>query len=231
MHTSRQNGIANARYNGSRRAENGRMGLPKTILTEDEYLAFERAAEERHIYVDGEIFAMAGETGEHSDIVTNTAVTLANQLGDGPCRVRIKDTKVRSGPLPKSPRRPAGLYSYPDIVVICDEPEYLDDFHDVVLNPKVIVETLSESTEAFDRGDKLRRYHKYNPSLTDYILIRQDRPQIEQFRRTRDGSWKYTIYEGMRAVVKIDSIRCRLRAADVYKRVKFAAQAGNEGSR
>jgi Uma2 family endonuclease len=198
------------------------MGLPRTNLTEDEYLAFERTAEERHIYVDGEIFAMAGESGAHSDIVTNTAYTLVDQLGDGPCRVRIKDTKVRSGPLPKSPRRPAGLYFYPDIVVICDEPEYLDDFQDFILNPKVIVETLSESTEAFDRGEKLRRYQKYNPTLTDYILISQLRPQMEHFHRERDGTWRYTIHEGPKAVVKIESIKCRLKAADVYKRIEFA---------
>lgn len=200
------------------------MGLPKTILTEDEYLAFERTAAERHIYVDGETFAMAGESGEHADIITNTVVSLVIQLGDGPCRVRDKDTKVRSGRLPKSPRRPAGLYSYPDIVVICGEPKYLDDFQDVILNPKVIIETLSESTEAFDRGDKLLRYQKYNPTLTDYLLISQDRPQIEHFRREKDGSWKYTIHEGMKAVVKIDAIKCRLKATEVYKRVKFEAE-------
>jgi Uma2 family endonuclease len=197
------------------------MGLPKTILTEDEYLAFERAAEERHIYFDGEVFAMADESGEHSDIITNTAYSLVGQLGDGPCRVRIKDTKVRSGPLPKSPRRRAGLYSYPEIVVICYEPKYLDDHQDVILNPKVIVEALSRSTEAFDRGDKFNRYQKYNPTLTDYVLISQDRPQIEHFCRDKDGSWKYKCYEGMKAVVKIDSIKCRLKAVDVYKRVKF----------
>jgi Uma2 family endonuclease len=199
------------------------MGLPKTILTEDEYLAFERAADERHIYVDGEIFAMAGESGAHADIITNIVVTLVNQLGDRPCRVRDKETKVGSGPLPKSPRRPAGLYSYPDVDVICGEPVYLDGFTDVVLNPKVIVETLSESTEAFDRGDKLLRYQKFNPTLTDYILVSQVRPQIEHFRREKDGSWKYTIHEGLKAIVKIDSIKCRLNAADVHQRVKFAA--------
>ena len=200
------------------------MGLPRTILTEDEYLAFERAAEERHVYVDGEIFAMAGESGAHADIITNTVISLGNQLGDGPCRVRDKDTKVRSGPLPKSPRRPAGLYSYPDIVVICGEPEYLDGYQDVVLNPKVIVETLSKSTEAFDRGGKFTRYQKYNSTLTDYILISQDRPQIDHFHREKDGSWKYKCYEGLKAVVKIESIKCRLKAVDVYKRVKFAAE-------
>jgi Uma2 family endonuclease len=199
------------------------MGLPKTILTEDEYLEFERAAEERHIYVDGEVFAMAGESGAHADIITNIVISLGTQLGDGPCRVRSGNSRVRSGPLPKSPRRPAGLYSYPDVFVICDEPKYLDEHKDVVLNPKVVVETLSESTEAFDRGDKLVRYQKFNPTLTDYILVSQDRPQIDHFHREKDGSWKYTIHEGLKAVVKIESIKCRLKAADVYKRVKFAA--------
>ncbi len=200
------------------------MGLPKTILTEDEYLAFERDAEERHIYVDGEIFAMAGGSPAHHDICTNVVASLAKQLDNGPCRVWTQNARVRSGPLPKSPKRLAGLYSYPDVIVICDEPKFLDEHEDVLLNPKVLVEVLSESTELFDRGDKLRRFQKFNPSLTDYILISQDRPQIEHFRREKDGSWNYTIHEGMKATVKIESIKCRLKAADVYKRVKFAVE-------
>lgn len=199
------------------------MGLPKTIMTENEYLAFERAAEERHIYVDGEIFAMAGESGEHADIITNTVQSLANQLDDGPCRVRTGNSRVRSGPLPKSPRRPRGLYSYPDIFVICEEPKYLDEYQDVVLNPKVIVEILSESTEAFDRGGKFTRYQDYNPTLSDYILVSQDRPRIEHYHREKDGSWKYTRVDGLKAVLKIDSIKCKLKAADVYKRINFKA--------
>ncbi len=201
------------------------MGLPKPLLTEDEYLKLERAAEERHQYVDGEIFAMAGESPVHGDITSNIHGSLYPQLVDTPCRMRIKDTKVRSGPMPRSPKRPAGLYSYPDIVVICDEPEYLDDFGDVVLNPKVIVEALSESTEAFDRGIKFARYQKYNPTLTDYVLVSQDRPQIEHFHREKDGKWTYQIHEGMKAVVKIESIKCRLKAAEVYKRIKFEARS------
>jgi Uma2 family endonuclease len=202
------------------------MGLPKTILTEEEYLAFERDAEERHIYVDGEVFAMAGESPEHGDITANTSYLLTHQLRDSPCRVRIKDTKVRSGPMPRSPRRPAGLYSYPDIVVICDEPEYLDEFRDVILNPKVIIEALSEPTEAFDRGDKLVRYQKYNPTLTDYVLVSQDRPQVEHYHREKGGKWTYEIHEGLKAVVKIESIKCRLKASDVYRRIKFDSGNG-----
>jgi Uma2 family endonuclease len=202
------------------------MGLPKTILTEDEYLTFERAAEERHIYVDGQVFAMAGGSPAHHTICTNVVISLGNQLADGPCQVWTQNARVRSGPLPKSPKRPSGLYSYPDIIVICDEPKFLDEHEDVLLNPKALVEVLSESTEAFDRGDKLLRFQKYNPSLTDYILIRQDRPQIENFRREKDGSWNYAIHEGMKAVVKIENIKCRLKATEVYKRVKF--EAGEE---
>jgi Uma2 family endonuclease len=134
--------------------------------------------------------------------------------------VRDKDTKVRSGPLPKSPRRRAGLYSYPDIVVICDEPKYLDDTRDVLLNPKVIIEVLSESTEAFDRGMKFT-YQTYNPTLSDYVLISQDRPQIEHFHREDDGTWTYQRHDGLKGTVKLAEIKCRLKAAEVYRRIKF----------
>jgi Uma2 family endonuclease len=199
--------------------------LPKPILTEDDYLALERGAEERHIYVDGEVFATAGEYGKHGEITSNMHGLLHAQLRGTPCRARTKDTKVRSGPMPPNRKRPAGLYSYPDVVVICDEPEYLDEFEDVILNPKVIVEALSKSTEAFDRGLKFARYQKYNPTLTDYVLISPDHPQIEHFHREKDGSWKYKIYEGLKAVVKLPSIRCRLKAADVYERIKFGTSA------
>jgi Uma2 family endonuclease len=207
------------------------MGLPQAVLTEDEYLKFERAAFERHQYVDGEIFAMAGESGEHADITANTIASLVHQLGDGPCRARVGNTKVRSGPLPKSPKRPAGLYSYPDIVVICDEPEYLDEFQDVVLNPKVIIETLSQSTEAFDRGTKFTRYQQFNPTLTDYVLVSQDQPQIEHYHREKNGKWTYECHQGLKAVVKLASIQCRLRAMQIYRRVKFKTRTGTSTAR
>ena len=197
------------------------MDLPKTVLTEDEYLRLERAAEDRHQYVDGEISAMAGESGEHADISVNLVQSLANQLEDSPCRVRMANTKVRSGPLPKARSRPAGLYSYPDILVICDEPEYLDDYEDVVLNPRVVVEVLSKSTEAFDRGLKFQRYQQHNPTLTDYVLVSQNEPRIEHYHRQRSGKWTYEIHEGLKAIVKLASIKCQLKAREVYRRVKF----------
>ena len=126
--------------------------------------------------------------------------------------------------MPRSAKRPAGLYSYPDILVVCDEPQFLDKFKDVILNPKVILEALSDSTEAFDRGLKFTRYQKYNPTLSDYVLISQDRPQIEHYHRGKNGKWTYQIYEGLKAIVKLPSIRCRLKAADVYERIKFAGE-------
>lgn len=200
------------------------MGLPqpRPCFTVDQYLAFERTSEERHVYLDGEICAMAGESNEHGDISANVVIALGSQLKGKPCRARTKDTKVRSGPMRVSGQGTRGLFSYPDIVVICGEPEYPDAHRDVVLNPAVIVEVLSPSTEAFDRGEKFTRYQTYNPTLTDYLLVSQDRPQVEHFSRQADGRWLYRLITGLAASVEIASIGCTLRLVDVYDRVAFA---------
>jgi Uma2 family endonuclease len=130
----------------------------------------ERDSEERHEYLDGQIYLMAGESPEHADICTNLIRELAPQLRDTPCRVRSK-AKVRSGPSPIPRKSAKGLFSYPDVVVICGEPQYYDEIRHTVINPTVIIEVLSDSTEAFDRGEKFLRYQNWNPSLTDYILV------------------------------------------------------------
>lgn len=199
------------------------MSMPRSTpkYTEEEYLALERASEERHIYLDGEIFAMAGESGEHGDVSTNLTGLFYNQLKGTPCRARAKETKVRSGPPPKARRKTSGMYSYPDLVVVCNDPEYLDAYRDVIVNPKVIVEVLSPSTEAFDRGKKFARYQEWNPSLTDYLLVSQNRPQIEHHHRKADDSWSAKTYTGLEATVAIPSIRCTLKLADVYDRITF----------
>jgi Uma2 family endonuclease len=124
----------------------------------EEYLALERASEERHEYLDGLVYAMAGESGEHGDISVNLVREVSVQLRGTSCRARTKDTKVLSGPRPIHTRSKQGLFSYPDLVVICGEPQYHDEFTDVILNPAVIIEVLSESTESFDRGEKFHRY-------------------------------------------------------------------------
>jgi Uma2 family endonuclease len=207
-----------------RKREKRKVAAPKLQprYSVDEYLALERAAEERHIYLDGEIIAMAGESGEHGDISVNTVISLGTQLKGKPCRVRDKDTKVRSGPIPMKGHSRKGMFSYPDILVICGEVEYHDAYKDVILNPKVIIEVLSESTESFDRGDKFQRYQKYNPTLTDYILVSQDKPLIEHFFRKPKGGWSYDSFAGLDAEVAIASIGCTLKLADVYDRVKFS---------
>jgi Uma2 family endonuclease len=204
------------------------MGLSKTkakfAYTVDQYLGIERAAEERYYYLDGEIYAMAGESLAHGDISVSIVRSLANQLEGTECRVLTKDTKVCSGPILSAGETARGLFSYPDVLVICGEPEYHDALQDVVLNPKVILEVLFETTEAFDRGEKFTRFQTWNPSLTDYVLVSQDRPQIEHFTRQADGSWTYRRTTGLDASLVIASVHCTLKLADVYDRVEFAAE-------
>ena len=196
----------------------------------EEYLALERASEERHEYIDGYIYAMAGESGEHGDISMNLSIIVGTQLLGAPCRARSKDTKVLSGPMPIRPRSKQGLFSYPDLVVICGEPQYHDEHTDVILNPAVIIEVLSKSTESFDRGAKFHRYQAWNPTLTDYLLVSQTAPIIEHFSRQPDGSWSYKIYQGLDRSVAIESIGCELRLADVYDRINFESKDSDEGS-
>ena len=206
------------------------MNMPQrtTRFTVDEYLALERASEERHIYVDGEIFDMAGESGEHGDVSFNIVGTLFGQLKDTPCRGRTKDTKVRSGIGPMSGRSTKGMFSYPDVLVICGEPEYHDTWKDVVLNPTAIFEVLSPGTEVFDRGEKFQRYQAWNPTLRDYFLVSQNTPRVEHYTRQGDGQWSYCTQIGLDATIEIPSIKCTLKLSDIYDRVVFAKSDDQE---
>ena len=199
------------------------MGLrvPKKKYSVAEYLELERSSEERSEYLDGDILLMAGESREHADISSNLLREIGNQLKGTACRAWTKDMKVRSGPAPENATTTKGLYSHPDIVVVCGEPEFHDAHTDILLNPKVIIEILSESTEAFDRGEKFTRMQKWNPTLTDYVLISQDKPQIEHFAKPRKGAWTYQLFTGLDAQVEISSIHSTLKMTDVYDRVIF----------
>lgn len=204
------------------------MGLPQqqtaTRFTIDEYLAMERKAIERHEFLDGRILVMAGERPDHGIVSVNLVISLGSQLRGKPCQIRTKDTKVRSGPFLQTGQSSKGLFSYPDLVVICGEPKYHDEYTDVILNPTAILEVLSQSTEAFDRGEKCKRYQTWNPTLQDYLLISQDQPQIEHFNRQPDDTWTFARYTDLEAVVVIPSIQCTLKLADVYERVVFAEE-------
>ncbi len=182
----------------------------------------ERESEERHEYLDGQIYAMAGESPQHGDISVNIIREISSQLRGTPCRLWTKDTKVRSGPLPKRRHSIKGLYSYPDAVIICGEPQFLDEYQDVLINPKVIIEVLSPSTESFDSDEKFRRYRMFNPSLTDYLVVAQDRPLIEHFARQENGQWVIaaSVIE-LSGSVRIASVNCVLQLAEVYDRVTF----------
>lgn len=204
----------------------------KLIFTEAEYLAFERQADERHEYIDGQIRAMAGESMAHARINANLARELGNQLKGQPGEPLFKDMKVRSGPAQTAKAKwpPKGFFSYPDAVIVCG-PICHDEFRDVVVNPKVILEVLSESTEAFDRGEKFKRYRKHNETLTDYILIAQDKPYVEHFTRQPDDNWLLKQVEGPAASLLIASIDCRLSLAELYDRVPFPNnEEANENS-
>ena len=165
---------------------------------------------------------MAGESPEHGAICTNLVAALRNQLKGTRCQVFSKDLKVHSGPLPFRPRSMKGLFSYPDVVIVCGEPQFLDEHRDVLVNPAVVIEVLSPTTEAFDRGEKFRRYRSFNPSLTDHIVVAQHIQLIEHFKRNVEGLWFIAASaQEMDGNVEVASIDCLLQLAEVYDRVKF----------
>jgi len=187
---------------------------PKPFLSLDDWLEGERAAlEERSEYLDGEVFAMAGASLEHNLIVMNIGSELRAQMKGRLCRVYANDMKVLI--------RSANAGKYPDLVAHCGEPELLDGHRDVLLNPGLIVEVLSDSTEAYDRGDKFALY-RHIPSLREYLLVSQDRVRVEYYRHGRDGQWTLTDYRGLEDQVPLESLDCTLALAEIYDKVDLA---------
>ena len=184
---------------------------PKTYYSPEEYLALERAAEFRSEYIDGAIFAMAGESLNHGRIKADLVTILGNQLRGKNCESFTSDTKVRTPGI--------NMFGYPDVLVVCGELIHHDQFQDVILNPKVIIEVLSPSTEAYDRGEKFASYRQLE-SLTDYLLIAQARPLIEHFVRHRKF-WMMSEETYLTQSLYIESIACHLPLKDVYARVEF----------
>lgn len=203
------------------------LAKPKEyVYTTGEYFEIDRATDERYEYFDGEIYQMAGESGEHGDICTNFSSELRFQLKGQDCRVRSKDSKVRSGALSnKRNQVMKEMFSYPDILVICGEPEYHDQHRDIVLDPKIIIEVLSGATENFDRTDKFTRYRMFNPTLTDYILVSQDKPVIEHYVRAEDNTWTLYTYAGLDKIFNIKTINCELKLIEIYDLIEFSDEA------
>lgn len=189
------------------------ISLPQAlpVFTPEAYLSLERVSEIRHEYLDGFVYAMAGESPEHSTICFNLAVIVGSQLIDKPCRGFSPNMKIRTDE--------SGMYAYPDLTVVCGEPLFHDERRDVLVNPTVIFEVLSPSTEAYDRGEKFLRYRTHLATLKDYILITQSKPFIEHFSRQQDGAWLYTATSGLSESLALASIDCRLPLEEVYRLV------------
>ena len=185
----------------------------QTYLTPEEYLAFERKATTKHEYLNGQIVAMSGASFAHNFITANTANQLYNQLIESECQVATSDMRVKA--------IQTESYFYPDVVVVCGEPRSEDNTFDTLLNPTIIVEVLSHSTEVYDRGEKFEHYQEI-VSLKDYILISQDKVHIEHYCRQGAG-WLQTEFQGLEAVLPLLSIDCELRLQDVYRRVEVAS--------
>jgi len=184
----------------------------KTLLTEEQYLEIERKAERKSEFHDGEMFAMAGASWVHNQLVWNVIAHLGRQLGSGPCRGCPSDMRVRVSA--------TGLYTYPDIVVVCGEPKFLDGHTDTLLNPTLIVEVLSASTEAYDRGRKFEHYRSL-ASLRQYLLVASERIETELRTRQADGQWLLSFASKVEDVIDLESVGARLLVPEIYSGVEF----------
>jgi Uma2 family endonuclease len=191
---------------------------PKPFLTPEQYLEQERHAETKSEYFAGEVFAMAGGSPEHSLISSNALGQLWSQLREGPCTAYNSDMKVRAT---------EQLYTYPDVTVVCGEPQFGGTERDVLLNPTLIVEVLSPTTEAWDRAGKFEQYRQ-RESLQEYVLIAQDRPHVERYVRQAEGEWLLTERNGLAASLPLPSVGCELALSEVYRKITFPAQAAGK---
>jgi Uma2 family endonuclease len=190
--------------------------MPKTLLTEAEYLIRERRGTYKSEFYRGETFAMAGASREHNLIAGNIFYRLRGQLDERPCEVYQSDMKVRVAA--------TSLVTYPDVVVACGELLFADDVRDVLLNPTVVIEVLSPSTAAYDCGPKAVHYRRC-ASLQEFLLVDQHVSYVEHYIRDDASEWRIKTYDGLEAMIELKSIGCRLLLAEAYAKVQFEAGA------
>jgi Uma2 family endonuclease len=188
---------------------------PVSKLTEEQYLAIDRAAEFRSEFVDGEMFAMSGGTNRHGKIQVNIIVELGLALRDSPCQPFGSDSRVRVS---------SRAYVYPDATVVCEDLQAFDDDDDILANPVAIFEVLSPSTERYDRGLKFQLYRTID-SLKEYILVNQEQIRVERYTRQADGDWSLRDYLGPDEELKIDSIGVAIPLRRIYRRVSIPRAA------
>ncbi len=191
------------------------------FISPQAYLHLERQAEVKSEYINGQIYAMAGASRRHNRITFNVAALIHAQLRNGPCEGFANDMRVKIAA--------ANVYTYPDIVVACGEAEYEDAELDTLLEPTLIIEVLSDTTEKYDRGKK-SSYYQQIESLQEYVLISQDVARIECYTRLADHRWMLTPVITLEADVSLASIGCVLPLADIYARVQFEVEEAAEPS-
>jgi Uma2 family endonuclease len=186
----------------------------RRLHTVEEYLRLEREAEERHEFRDGDIVDMAGGSVVHSLLIANCIGTLGRFLKGGPCRVYDSNLRVRI--------KRRSLYSYPDATIVCGPPQvdHDDPFGETVVNPTLVLEVLSPSTELYNRKTKFDRYRELG-SFQEYVLVSQDMPRIETYFRHPDGGWAFDVGVELEAVVKLRSVGVDLPLAEIYAGVDF----------
>lgn len=176
-----------------------------------QYLALERDAPQKHEYINGEIFAMGGASERHNLIVVNVAASIHGQLRGKPCKVYASDMRLKVSA--------TGLYTYPDVAALCGEAHFDDEQQDTLLNPTLVIEVLSRSTEGYDRGEKFAHYRRIE-SLAEYLLVSQDKHLVEQYVRQRDNQWLMSEVSRLEENVELPSIECTLLLSDVYDRIQ-----------
>ena len=186
--------------------------VPRSLLTPQEYLERERRAETRSEFYRGEMFAMSGASWEHTLIKDNFSREAGLKLKGGSCKVLTSDLRVKVDA--------SGVYTYPDIVIVCQEPQFEDQVFDTLLNPRVIVEVLSESTEKYDRGLKFGNYRQLL-SLQEYILVSQDRVLVERFVRQGDNTWVLTVFDEPGTGFSFGTIEAEIPLDEIYRGVTF----------
>lgn len=195
--------------------------LEEPYVTPEEYLQREREAETRSEYYDGRIVAMSGASWEHNLINSNIAGTLHALMKGKPCYVTSNDLKVRA--------KKRNSYVYPDTAVICGKPQFESSSDGIALNPIVVVEVLSPSTQARDRREKRDIYQSLE-SLQAYLLVSQDSPRVALHTRQPDGSWRDVVVVGLESAVAIEPLECSLRMEDVYRNVEFEDEEAESAS-
>lgn len=187
--------------------------IPKTKMTLEEYLEFDRNSEERYEYFDGEIFNMSGAKRNHVRIQGNLFSTLQSKIRPKGCETFLSDMRVKV---------PAMItYRYPDLSALCGQATFEEmGGVDVLTNPNLIIEVLSDSTESFDRGAKFTHY-KSIESFTEYLLIAQDRPHVTQFIRHENGFWLQTEFNSLAEEFHLRSVDCHVTMEEVFQNIEF----------